>query len=57
MDVSGFGERSQFHTNEFFLTEVYHGYENWFDIIVKSMKVSMSVENAHVDRRIEELKN
>jgi serine/threonine protein kinase len=56
-DLSGFREGSQLSANEPFLTHKHEERESGFYVVVKSMKVSVSVDITHVERRIENLMN
>jgi serine/threonine protein kinase len=53
----GFREISQLSGNERFLTLKYQRCDNRFEIVVKSMNVSVSVDIAHLERKIENLMN
>jgi serine/threonine protein kinase len=56
-DLFGFGEGSQLKANDRIVTRKHQGCENGFEIVVKSMKVSVNVDIAHFERRIENLMN
>jgi hypothetical protein len=50
-NLIGFREGSPPSANGRFLTEKYQRSDNGFEIIVKSMKVSVSVDIAHLERK------
>jgi hypothetical protein len=56
-NLSVFREISQLSANERFLTQKYQESEKGFEIIVKSMTVSVSVDIAHLDKTIDNLMN
>jgi serine/threonine protein kinase len=56
-DLFGFCERSQLSVNEGFLTHRYQECDNGIEIIVKSIDVSVCVDIAHLEKRIENLMN
>jgi hypothetical protein len=56
-DLFGFCEISQLSANERFLTQKYQEYDNGFEIIVKSMHVSICDDIAHHEMMIENLMN
>jgi serine/threonine protein kinase len=56
-NLFGFCAGSELTVNEGFLTQMYQGCDNGLEIIVKSMNVSVCVDIAHVERRIENLMN
>jgi serine/threonine protein kinase len=56
-NLFGFREESQINVNERFLTQKYQGCNNGFEIVVKSMSVSISDDIAHLERRIANLMN
>jgi serine/threonine protein kinase len=53
----GFREESQLSVNERFLTQKYQGYDDGFEIIVKSTNVSVCIDIAHVEPKMENLMN
>jgi serine/threonine protein kinase len=55
--LNGFYEGSQLSVKEGILTRKYDGSENGFEIVVKSMKVSVNADIADIERRIENLMN
>jgi serine/threonine protein kinase len=57
IDLSGFCEGSELRVDDRVLTRKYQGCENGIETVVKSIKVSVKVEIAHVKRRIEKLMN
>jgi hypothetical protein len=56
-NLFGFRGGSQFSANERFLTHKYQECDTGFDLIVKSMNVSVLVDVAHLQRTIENLMN
>jgi serine/threonine protein kinase len=56
-NLFGFHEGSQLSANERFLTQKYQECDNGFEIIVKSMNVSISDDITRLDRIIENLMN
>jgi serine/threonine protein kinase len=56
-NLFGFPERSQLSANERFLTQNYQECDDQFEIIVKSMNVSVCIDIAHLESKIENLMN
>jgi hypothetical protein len=56
-NLFGFREGSQLSVNERFVTQKYQECNDGIEIIVKSMEVSVCVDIAHLERRIENLMN
>jgi serine/threonine protein kinase len=56
-NLFGFHEGSQLSANERLLTHKFQECDDGFEVIVKSMNVSVRVDIAHVERKIENLMN
>jgi serine/threonine protein kinase len=56
-NLFGFREISQLRANEGFLTQKYQGCDHGFDILVKSMNISLNDDIAPLERTIEKLMN